>query len=82
MLLATSAVIVSISLLITLVGNLASAQSSTSDTSWLQSTMDVLTQTGTNTTETKASQSLEIEGLSPQGADDLAIACAYFPERC
>jgi hypothetical protein len=82
MLLATSAVIVSISLLITLVGNLASAQSSTSDTSWLQSTMDVLTQTGTNTTETKASQSLEIEGLSPQGADDLAIACTYFPERC
>jgi hypothetical protein len=82
MLLATSAVIVSISLLTTLVGNLASAQSSTSNTSWLESTMDVLTQTGTNTTETKASQSLEIEGLSPQGADDLAIACAYFPERC
>ena len=82
MLLATSAVIVSISLLTTLVGNLASAQSSTSDTSWLQSTMDVLTQTRTNTTETKASQSLEIEGLSPQGADDLAIACTYFPERC
>jgi hypothetical protein len=82
MLLATSAVIVSISLLTTLVGNIASAQSNTSDTSWLQSTMDVLTQTGTNTTETKASQSLEIEGLSPQGAEDLAIACAYFQERC
>jgi hypothetical protein len=82
MLLATSAVIVSISLLTTLVGNLASAQSSTSNTSWLESTMDVLTQTGTNTTETEASQSLEIEGLSPQGADDLAIACTNFPERC
>jgi len=82
MLLATYAVVVSISLLTTLVGNLASAQSSTSDTSWLQSTTDVLAQSGTNTTETKASQSLEIEGLSPQGADDLAIACSFFTERC
>jgi hypothetical protein len=82
MLLATYAVIVSISLLTTFVGNLAWAQSSTSDTSWLESTMDILTQTGINKTETKVSQSLEIEGLSPQGADDLAISCAYFPERC
>lgn len=82
MLPATYAVIVSISLLTTFVSTFASAQSSTSGTSWLESTMDVLTQSGTNTTETKAPQSLQIEGLSPQGADDLAIACAYFPERC
>ena len=79
---ATYAVAVSISLLTSFVGGLASAQTSTSETSWLQSSTDVLTQSSTNTTETKASQSLEIEGLSPQGADDLAIACAYFPERC
>jgi hypothetical protein len=82
MLLVTYAVIISISLLTTFVGNLASAQNSTSDTSWLESTTEVQPQTGTNTTETKVSQSLEIEGLSPQGADDLAISCAYFPERC
>jgi hypothetical protein len=82
MLLATYAVIVSISLLTTFVGSLAAAQSSTSGTSWLESTMDVLSQSAINTTEAKSTQSLEIEGLSPQGADDLAIACAYFPERC
>ena len=82
MLLATYAVIISISLMTTVVGSSASTQDSTSDTSWLQSTIDVLTQSGTNTTESKASQSLEIEGLSPQGADDLAIACSFFPERC
>ena len=83
MLLATYAVIVSISIITTLLGSgSASAQSGTSDTSWLEGAIDVRTLTGTNTTETKASQSLEIEGLSRQGADDLAIACIYFPERC
>lgn len=83
MLLATYAVVVSISLLTTVaVSNLAMAQSSTLDRSWLESTNDVSTQAGTNATKTEAPQSLEIEGLSPQGADDLAIACIYFPERC
>jgi hypothetical protein len=80
--LVTYTVITSISILTTFVGNLASAQNSTSDTSWLEGTINVLTQTNINSTENKASQSLEIAGLSPQGADDLAISCAYFPERC
>jgi hypothetical protein len=74
MLLATYAVIVSISLLTTFVGNLASAQSTTTGTSWLEGTIG--DQTDTNTT--KESGSLNIEGLSRQGADDLAIVCMFF----
>jgi hypothetical protein len=74
--LAIYAVIVSISLLTTFVGNLASAQSTTTGTSWLESTSGV--QTDTNTTETEESESLNIEGLSRQGADDLAIVCLFF----
>jgi hypothetical protein len=76
MLLATYAVIVSISLLTTFVGNLASAQSTTTGTSWLEGTIGV--QTDTNTTETEQSGSLTVEGLSRQGADDLAIVCMFF----
>jgi hypothetical protein len=53
-------------------------------TSWLEDTGD--DQTGTDTTEeeeeTEQSRSLNIEGLSRQGADDLAIVCMFFPERC
>jgi hypothetical protein len=81
MLLATCAIIVSISLLTTFVGNSASAQSTTTGTSpWLEGTSSV--ETGTNTTETEQSESLNVEGLSRQGADDLAIVCAFFPEQC
>jgi hypothetical protein len=80
MLLATYAVIVSILVLTTFVGNSALAQSTTTGTSWLEGTIGV--QTGKNTTENEQSGSLNIEGLSRQGADDLAIVCGFFPERC
>jgi hypothetical protein len=80
MLLATFAVVVTISVLTVFVGNLALAQSTTPDTSWLEGTIGV--QTGKNTTETEQSGSLNIEGLSRQGADDLAIVCAFFTDRC
>jgi hypothetical protein len=82
MLLATFAAIVSISVLTIFVGNSALAQSTTTDTdnSWLEGTIGV--QTGKNTTETEQPGSLNIEGLSRQGADDLAIVCSFFPERC
>jgi hypothetical protein len=77
MLLAIGAIIISISLLITCIGNLALAQNITTDTSWL-----TYGQNGINFTITKPVQSLTIEGLSPQGADDLAIACTFVAERC
>jgi hypothetical protein len=81
MLLATYAVIVLISLLTTFVGNSASAQSTTTGTSpWLEGTSSV--QTDTNTTETEESRSLDVEGLSRQGADEVAIVCVFFPEQC
>jgi 1,4-dihydroxy-2-naphthoate octaprenyltransferase len=84
MLLAIGVFIASISLLVTFVGNLETAQSTTMGTSWLEDTGD--DQTGTDTTEeeeeTEQSRSLNIEGLSRQGADDLAIVCMFFPERC
>jgi hypothetical protein len=77
MFLAIAAIIVSISLLITFVVNFASAQNITTDTSWL-----TYCQNGINFTVTKPVQSLTLEGLSPQGADDLAIACTFLAERC
>jgi hypothetical protein len=84
MLLATYAVIVLISLLTSLlttfVGNSASAQSTTTGTPWLEGTIGA--QTDTNTTETEESESLDVEGLSRQGADDLAIVCTFFPKQC
>jgi hypothetical protein len=77
MLLATYAVIVSISVLTTFAGNLASAQSTTTGTTWLEGT-NTGVQADTNTTEDEL-ESLNIEGLSRQGADDLAIVCIFFP---
>jgi hypothetical protein len=74
MLLATYAVIVSISVLTTFAGNLASAQTGTT---WLEGT-NTGVQADTNTTEDEL-ESLNIEGLSRQGADDLAIVCIFFP---
>jgi Na+-driven multidrug efflux pump len=32
--------------------------------------------------ETESSESLTLGGLSPQGEDDLAIACSVLPEQC
>ena len=32
--------------------------------------------------ETISSESLTLEGLSPQGESDLAIACSMLPEKC
>jgi hypothetical protein len=80
MLLATFAVIMLLSLITTFVGNSALAQGTTTGTSWLEGTIGV--QTGKNTTETEESGSLDIEGLSRQGADDLAIVCSFFPKQC
>jgi hypothetical protein len=76
MLLATFAVVVTISALTGFVGNSALAQSTTPDTSWLEGTIGV--QTGKNTTEDEEAESLDIEGLSRQGADDLALVCMFF----
>ena len=78
MLQAKYAVIVSISVLTTFAYNLASAQSTTTGTPWLEGT-NTGVQTDTNTTETEQIESLDIEGLSRQGADDLAIVCIFFP---
>jgi hypothetical protein len=45
-------------------------------------------QNSTNTPEIeppqglRPSESLTLSGLSPQGADDLAVACSILPERC
>jgi hypothetical protein len=76
MLLATFAVVVTISALTVFVGNSALAQSTTTDNSWLEGTIGV--QTDKNTTETEESESFDIEGLSRQGADDLAVVCLFF----
>jgi hypothetical protein len=32
--------------------------------------------------ETESSESLTLEGLSPQGESDLAISCSMLPEQC
>jgi hypothetical protein len=36
----------------------------------------------TQKAETISSESLTLEGLSPQGESDLAIACSVLPEQC
>ena len=46
----------------------------------IQNATDI--QNGTNTTETKPSESLTLEGLSPQGGSTLAISCSSFLEHC
>jgi hypothetical protein len=79
MMLAMSAIIVSISVSITFVGNLVSAQ--ISDISWLGDITDSEDEE-TEDEETEPSESLTLEGLSPQGESDLAVACSVYPERC
>jgi hypothetical protein len=35
-----------------------------------------------NAIETKPSESLTLDGLSPQGESDLVVACSSFLEHC
>ena len=81
MLLAMSAIIVSISVLISFVGTFASASLS-NFTINIPSGNTTDSQNGINTTETEPPQSLTLEGLSPQDESNLAIACSVLPERC
>jgi hypothetical protein len=79
-LLVISVIIASISVFITFVGNLVSAQIITTDISWLGDTDSENEETENE--ETGSSESLTLEGLSPQDESDLAIACSMLPERC
>ena len=81
MLLVIGAIIASISIFITLVGTFVSASLS-NFTINIPSGNTTDTQNGTNTSETEPSQSLTLEGLSPQDESNLAIACSVLPERC
>jgi hypothetical protein len=84
-LLVISVIIASISVFITFVGNLVSAQIITTDISWLGNTDSENEETENEETEneeTESSESLTLEGLSPQDESDLAIACSMLPERC
>jgi hypothetical protein len=86
-LLATGAIIALTLVFITFVGTFASASLSnfTINIPTGNTTND---QNATNTPETeppqslKPSESLTLEGLSPQGESDLAVACSVMPERC
>jgi hypothetical protein len=89
MLLAIGAIIASISLLITFVGTFVSALSDFTINIPTENTTDYQnSQKGTNTSEIEPpqgrtpSESITLRGLSPQGADDLAVACSLLPERC
>ena len=70
-LLAISVIIALISALVTFSGwNMIDSQAVTEN------------QNGIYAVETEPSQSLTLEGLSPQGESDLAIACSVLPEQC
>jgi hypothetical protein len=75
MLLAIGTIIASISIFITFVGNPVSAQIITTYISWLGDT-------DSKNEETEPSESLTLEGLSPQGESNLSVACSMLPERC
>ena len=78
MLLVIGAIIALILILITFVVNLASAQNVTTP-SWIGQVGNMTdVQNGTN--KTKPSESLTIGGLSPQGENNLAIACSVVRE--
>jgi hypothetical protein len=87
MLLAIGIIIALISIFITFLGTFASASLSdfTINIPLENATDD---QNSTNTPEVEPpqgltpSESLTLRGLSPQGADDLAVACSLLPERC
>ena len=78
-------IIALISALVTFVV-LVSTQNTTTDifSGWnmtdSQSVADSLN--SANAIETKPSESLTLEGLSPQGESDLAVACSSFLEHC
>jgi hypothetical protein len=86
-LLVISVVIASISIFTTFLGTFASASLSdfTINIPPGNATDD---QNSTNMPEVEPpqgltpSESLTLRGLSPQGADDLAVACSMLPERC
>ena len=87
MLLAIGTIIALISVLIIFVGTFASASLSDFTINIPpENTTD--NQNDTNTPEIEPpqgltpSESLTLSGLSPQGADDLAVACSMLPERC
>jgi hypothetical protein len=91
MLRAIGIIIASVSVLLMTFVILVSAQNITKDISsaWNISEWNVTasqnataSQNGTNTTETKPSQSLTLEGLSPQGGNTVAIGCTYFLQHC
>jgi hypothetical protein len=88
MLLAIGAIIVSILVLITFVGTFVSALDFTINIPPENTTDYQNSQKGTNTSEIEPpqgrtpSESITLRGLSPQGADDLAVACSLLPERC
>jgi hypothetical protein len=73
--------IASITLPFTFVGNLISAQNIITDISWLGDITDSESEE-TEDEENEPSESLTLEGLSPQGENDLAIACSLNPEGC
>ena len=82
MLLAMGVTIASISALVTFVGTFASASLSNFTINISPGNTTDGNQNGTNTTETKPSESLTLGGLSPQGQGNLATACSVNPERC
>jgi hypothetical protein len=65
--------------LITFVGNFVSSQNIITDIFWLG---DITDSESEESEETEPSESLTLDGLSPQGESDLAVACSMFPERC
>ena len=71
--------IASITLPFTFVGNLISAQNIITDISWLGDITDSESEE-TADEENEPSESLTLEGLSPQGEYDIAIACSLNPE--
>ena len=87
MLLAIGIIIASIPVFITFVGTFASSSLSnfTINIPPGNTTVD---QNATNTPEIEPpqgltpSEGLTLEGLSPQGESDLAVACSFFLERC
>jgi hypothetical protein len=81
MLLAIGVIIASTLVLITFAGNPVSAQIMITDISWLEDITDSENEE-TENEGTESSESLTLEGLSPQDESDLAVACSMLPERC
>jgi len=88
MLLATGVIIASILVLISFVGTFASASLSNPTINIASEGNITDDQNGTKTPEIEPpqgltpSESLTLGGLSPQGGNNLAIACSVNPEGC